>query len=41
MKIAIISDIHGNSHALKLVLKDITRRKVEMIINLEIVCMGR
>ena len=24
MKIAIISDIHGNSHALKLVLKDIT-----------------
>ncbi|PED46437.1 YfcE family phosphodiesterase [Bacillus cereus] len=34
MKIAIISDIHGNSHALKSVLKDITRRKVEMIINL-------
>ncbi|MFK4466057.1 metallophosphoesterase family protein [Bacillus sp. RC252] len=33
MKIAIISDIHGNSHALKSVLKDITRRKVEMIIN--------
>ncbi|OFD75668.1 hypothetical protein BWGOE8_34840 [Bacillus mycoides] len=32
-KIAIISDIHGNSHALKAVLKDISRRKVEMIIN--------
>ncbi|QWU46047.1 MULTISPECIES: metallophosphoesterase [Bacillus] len=34
MKIAIISDIHGNSHALKAVLKDIERRKAEMIINL-------
>ncbi|HHQ2460026.1 metallophosphoesterase family protein [Bacillus cereus group sp. MYBK245-2] len=34
MKIAIISDIHGNSHALKGVLEDIERRKVEMIINL-------
>ncbi|MGN4425107.1 metallophosphoesterase family protein [Bacillus cereus group sp. MYBK30-1] len=34
MKIAIISDVHGNSHALKAVLKDIARRKVEMIINL-------
>ncbi|MBJ8008544.1 metallophosphoesterase family protein [Bacillus cereus] len=33
-KIAIISDIYGNSHALKAVLKDISRRKVEMIINL-------
>ncbi|MBJ8103632.1 MULTISPECIES: metallophosphoesterase family protein [Bacillus cereus group] len=33
-KIAIISDIHGNSHALKSVLEDIERRKVEMIINL-------
>ncbi|PEL85945.1 metallophosphoesterase family protein [Bacillus wiedmannii] len=34
MKIAIISDVHGNSHALKSVLEDIERRKVEMIINL-------
>ncbi|PFM64107.1 YfcE family phosphodiesterase [Bacillus cereus] len=34
MKIAIISDVHGNSHALKSVLKDIARHKVEMIINL-------
>ncbi|CAM4018071.1 metallophosphoesterase family protein [Bacillus paramycoides] len=34
MKIAIISDVHGNSHALKSVLKDIARQKVEMIINL-------
>nr|WP_227494842.1 metallophosphoesterase family protein [Bacillus mycoides] len=34
MKIAIISDVHGNSHALKAVLKDIERRKAEMIINL-------
>ncbi|CUB09657.1 phosphodiesterase [Bacillus cereus] len=34
MKVAIISDIHGNSHALKSVLKDIARRKAEMIINL-------
>ncbi len=34
MEIAIISDIHGNSHALKAVLKDIERRKAEMIINL-------
>ncbi|HDX9627341.1 TPA: metallophosphoesterase family protein [Bacillus cereus] len=33
-KIAIISDIHGNSHALQAVLKDIARRKVEMVINL-------
>lgn len=33
-KIAIISDVHGNSHALKSVLEDIARRKVEMIINL-------
>ncbi|PQZ57024.1 metallophosphatase family protein [Bacillus sp. MYb209] len=33
-KLAIISDIYGNSHALKAVLKDISRRKVEMIINL-------
>ncbi|MED0936159.1 metallophosphoesterase family protein [Bacillus mobilis] len=33
-KIAIISDVHGNSHALKAVLKDIARRNVEMIINL-------
>ncbi|MBM6648407.1 metallophosphoesterase [Bacillus sp. RIT809] len=33
-KIVIISDIYGNSHALKVVLKDISRRKVEMIINL-------
>ncbi|EJQ97804.1 hypothetical protein II1_05023 [Bacillus cereus MC118] len=33
-KIAIISDIYGNSHALKAVLKDISCRKVEMIINL-------
>ncbi|KAA0760545.1 metallophosphoesterase [Bacillus sp. SH5-2] len=33
-KIAIISDVHGNSHALKSVLKDIARRKAEMIINL-------
>ncbi|OOR22113.1 metallophosphatase family protein [Bacillus mycoides] len=33
-KIVIISDIYGNSHALKAVLKDISRRKVEMIINL-------
>lgn len=34
MKIAIISDVHGNSHALQAVLKDLERRKVEMIINL-------
>ncbi len=34
MKIAIISDVHGNSHALQAVLKDIARRKAEMIINL-------
>ncbi|MBP3971518.1 metallophosphoesterase family protein [Bacillus sp. WL1] len=34
MKIAIISDVHGNSHALKSVLEDIERRKVEMTINL-------
>lgn len=34
MKIAIISDVHGNSHALKSVLEDIERCKVEMIINL-------
>ncbi|PFL16085.1 YfcE family phosphodiesterase [Bacillus cereus] len=33
-KIAIISDVHGNRHALKSVLEDIARRKVEMIINL-------
>ena len=34
MKIAIISDVHGNSHALKAVLEDIKHRKAEMIINL-------
>lgn len=34
MKIAIISDIHGNSHALQAVLKDVARRKAGMIINL-------
>ena len=34
MKIAIISDVHGNSHALQAVLKDLEHRKVEMIINL-------
>ena len=34
MKIAIISDVHGNSQALQAVLKDLERRKVEMIINL-------
>lgn len=34
MKLAIISDVHGNSHALKAVLEDIKHRKAEMIINL-------
>ena len=35
MKIAIISDIHGNLEALKATLKDIEKRKVEKII-----CLG-
>ena len=35
MKIAIISDIHGNLEALKETLKDIEKRKVEKII-----CLG-
>ncbi|UGB28732.1 metallophosphoesterase family protein [Metabacillus sp. B2-18] len=33
-KIAVISDIHGNSLALKAVLQDITRRGIDNIINL-------
>lgn len=33
-KIAIISDIHGNSFALEAVLKDISRRNVDLIFNL-------
>ncbi|MED1408297.1 MULTISPECIES: metallophosphoesterase family protein [Bacillus] len=33
-KIAIISDVHGNSDALKVVLKDISCRNVDLIINL-------
>ena len=32
MKIAIISDIHGNLEALKATLKDIEKRKVDKII---------
>ena len=35
MKIAIISDIHGNLEALKATLKDIEKRKVD-----EIICLG-
>lgn len=35
MKIAIISDIHGNLEALKTTLKDIYKRKVDKII-----CLG-
>lgn len=35
MKIAIISDIHGNLEALKTTLKDIEKRKVDKII-----CLG-
>ena len=35
MKIAIISDIHGNSEALKATLKDIEKRQVDKII-----CLG-
>lgn len=35
MKIAIISDIHGNLEALKSTLKDIEKRKVDQII-----CLG-
>lgn len=35
MKIAIISDIHGNLEALKATLKDIEKRKVDKII-----CLG-
>lgn len=34
MKIAVLSDIHGNSWALSKVLKDIERRKPDLIINL-------
>lgn len=33
MKIAIISDIHGNLEALKATLKDIEKRKVDKIKN--------
>ncbi|PFD89042.1 YfcE family phosphodiesterase, partial [Bacillus cereus] len=33
-KIAIISDIHGNSFALEAVLKDISHRNVDLIFNL-------
>ena len=35
MKIAIISDMHGNLEALKATLKDIEKRKVDKII-----CLG-
>ena len=34
MKIAVLSDIHGNSWALSKVLKDIERRKPDLLINL-------
>ncbi|MBU1014743.1 MAG: metallophosphoesterase family protein [Bacteroidetes bacterium] len=34
MKIAVLSDIHGNSWALKEVLKDIDKRKPDLLVNL-------
>ncbi|HEU4959526.1 MAG TPA: metallophosphoesterase family protein [Sphingomonas sp.] len=40
MKIAIISDIHGNIAALDAVLADIAARKVEQIVNLGDICSG-
>jgi predicted phosphodiesterase len=35
LKIAVISDIHGNKWALEKVLKDIKKRKIKTIFNLE------
>ena len=40
MKIAVISDIHGNIAALGAVLADIAARKVEQIVNLGDICSG-
>src|ERR1700735_2440249 len=40
MKIAAISDIHGNLHALDAVLADIERRGVDLIVNLGDILSG-
>lgn len=40
MKIAVISDIHGNVAALDAVLADAERRKVDRIVNLGDICSG-
>ncbi|WP_373929119.1 metallophosphoesterase [Sphingomonas aerolata] len=40
MKIAVISDIHGNVAALDAVLGDIATRHVDQIVNLGDICSG-
>jgi putative phosphoesterase len=40
MKIAVISDIHGNVAALDAVLEDIATREIDLIVNLGDICSG-